>query len=44
MIDELSESWKDDEVIMVYTCEVCGHKSLVIPDVCPQCKNKVVNA
>jgi len=41
---ELSDSWKNDDVITVYTCEECGHKSLTIPTVCPDCGKEVVNA
>ena len=40
---DLSESWKDDDVVTVYTCSECGHKSLSIPSVCPKCNKEVEN-
>ena len=40
-MSELSDSWKDDDVITVYTCQACGNKSLTTPEVCPKCKKSV---
>jgi len=42
-MSDLTESWKDDDVMKVYTCQECGHKTLSIPSVCPNCKKRVKN-
>ena len=45
-MSDLTEIWKDnddDEVVMIYTCESCGNKTLAIPEICPKCKKNVKN-
>ena len=45
-MSDTNEGWKDnddDDVVMIYTCQSCGNKTLTIPSVCPKCNKNVNN-
>jgi hypothetical protein len=45
-MSDSTQGWKDnddDDVVMIYTCEECGNRTLTIPSVCPKCKKIVKN-